>query len=86
METAAHVSFSAQAADLAGGLLAGVEAVERLGSRMRRARIERQAQEFALVPGGGPQHRLNALGLHIAYDTYRTGLKSAVTAVHRGDG
>jgi len=34
----------------------------------------------------GPQHPANALGLHIAYDTYRTELTSDVTAVHGGDG
>lgn len=191
-----------QAADLAGGRVTAVDAVEHLGARMHRARIERNAQEFALVPGGtvtlgfdldtwqptseqvadyeesleqgfgygpdlrahlahllsphrhvtlatvlmavedenltepptgmpavlaarglrmpssdewehacgagtttlfrwgsdcpldripyedhtGPQHRPNALGLHIAYDTYRTELTSDVTAVYGGDG
>ncbi|MYU22528.1 hypothetical protein [Streptomyces sp. SID8352] len=34
----------------------------------------------------GPQHRPNAFGLRIAYDTYRTELSSDVTAVHGGDG
>ncbi|MEU3604544.1 hypothetical protein AB0E83_03670 [Streptomyces sp. NPDC035033] len=34
----------------------------------------------------GPQHRPNALGLRIAYDTYRTELTSDPTAVHGGDG
>ncbi|MEU3555800.1 hypothetical protein [Streptomyces fragilis] len=34
----------------------------------------------------GPQHGPNALGLHIAYDTYRTELTSDTTAVHGGDG
>ena len=191
-----------RAADLAGGRVVAVEAVEHLGTRMHRARIERNAQEFALVPGGtlmlgfdldiwqpapdqaadyqksldegfgfgpdlrahlaqvlsprrrvtlvtvlmavedenltelpaemptvlaarglrmpspdewehacgagastlfrwgngcpldripyddptGPQHHANALGLRIAYDTYRTELTSDVTAVHGGDG
>ncbi|MER6481790.1 hypothetical protein [Streptomyces filamentosus] len=191
-----------QAADLAGGRVVTVEVVEHLGARMHRVRIERNAQEFALVPGGtvtlgfdldtwqptseqatdyqesleegfgygpdlrahlglllsprrhvtlatvlmavedenltesptdmpavlaarglrmpssdewehacgagastlfrwgndcpldripyddptGPQHRPNALGLRIAYDTYRTELTSDVTAVHGGDG
>ncbi|WP_326614424.1 hypothetical protein OG949_39805 [Streptomyces scopuliridis] len=32
------------------------------------------------------QNQLNAFGLHIAYDTYRTELTSDVTAVHGGDG
>ncbi|WP_433891287.1 hypothetical protein [Streptomyces sp. CA-111067] len=36
--------------------------------------------------GDGPQHRLNSLSLHIAYDTYRTELTSDVTAAHGGDG
>ncbi|MQS16376.1 hypothetical protein F7Q99_30275 [Streptomyces kaniharaensis] len=191
-----------QAADLAGGHVVAVEAAEHLGARLHRVRIERDGQEFALVPGGtvtlgfdldawqptpeqaadyqesleegfgygpdlrahlaqvlsprrrvtlatvlmavedenltepaadmpavlaarglrmpnsdewehacgagattlfrwgddcsldripyddplGPQHRPNALGLHIAYDTYRTELTSDVTAVHGGDG
>ncbi|MFF4009562.1 hypothetical protein [Streptomyces sp. NPDC001717] len=191
-----------RAADAAGGRLVAVEAVEHLGARMHRARIERDAREFALVPGGsvtlgfdldswqptpeqaadyqesqeegygygldlreylahvlsprrrvtlgtvlmavedenlteapadmpavlasrglrmpssdewehacgagadtlfrwggdcpldripytdpaGPQHGLNALGLHIAYDTYRTELTSDASAVHGGDG
>jgi hypothetical protein len=34
----------------------------------------------------GPHNELNAFGLHIAYDTYRTELTSDVTAVHGGDG
>ncbi|MFE2315892.1 hypothetical protein ACFXC8_22610 [Streptomyces sp. NPDC059441] len=34
----------------------------------------------------GPQNQLNAFGLHIAYDTYRTELTSDVAAVHGGDG
>lgn len=34
----------------------------------------------------GPHRGLNALGLHIAYDTYRSELTSDVTAVHGGDG
>ncbi|MFK0259437.1 hypothetical protein [Streptomyces sp. NPDC090445] len=34
----------------------------------------------------GPQHQPNALGLHIAYDTYRTELTNDLTAVHGGDG
>ncbi|MEU0936366.1 hypothetical protein [Embleya sp. NPDC005971] len=41
-----------QAADTAGGRVVAVEAVEHLGARMHRVRIERDAQEFALVPGG----------------------------------
>ncbi|MCX2924377.1 hypothetical protein [Streptomyces sp. NEAU-W12] len=41
------------------------------------------------VPYGdrtGPQNQLNAFGLHIAYDTYRTELTSDIAAVHGGDG
>ncbi|WP_405015949.1 formylglycine-generating enzyme family protein [Kitasatospora sp. NBC_00070] len=34
----------------------------------------------------GPQHRPNAFGLRIAYDTYRTELTDDRTAVHGGDG
>jgi hypothetical protein len=34
----------------------------------------------------GPHNALNAFGLRIAYDTYRTELTSDVTAVHGGDG
>ncbi|MER5866295.1 hypothetical protein [Kitasatospora sp. NPDC002040] len=191
-----------QAADLVGGRVVAVDAVEHLGGPLHRVRIERDAQEFALVPGGrvtlgfdldawqptaaqtadyqesleqgfgfgpdlrshlalvlsprrqvtlatvlmavededltepatdmpallaarglrmpssdewehacgagattlfrwgndlppdrdpynfpdGPHHRPNALGLRIAYDTYRTELTSSVTAVHGGDG
>ncbi|MGW0925134.1 hypothetical protein ACWD3J_39780 [Streptomyces sp. NPDC002755] len=33
----------------------------------------------------GPHNELNAFGLRIAYDTYRTELTSDVTAVHGGD-
>ncbi|WP_425246980.1 hypothetical protein [Streptomyces sp. NEAU-NA10] len=36
--------------------------------------------------GTGPHNQLNAFGLHIAYDTYRTELTSDTTAVHGGDG
>ncbi|SEO91485.1 formylglycine-generating enzyme family protein [Actinacidiphila rubida] len=36
--------------------------------------------------GSGPQQELSALGLHIAYDTYRAELTSDVTAIHGGDG
>ncbi|MFK0175285.1 hypothetical protein ACIQVR_04880 [Streptomyces xanthochromogenes] len=39
-------------ADLAGGCVATVEAVEHIDGRMHRVLIERDAQEFALVPGG----------------------------------
>ncbi|MGW0605456.1 hypothetical protein [Streptomyces sp. NPDC002640] len=41
-----------QAADRVGGRLVAVEAGEHLGAPMHRVRIERAAQEFALVPGG----------------------------------
>ncbi|MFD7282336.1 hypothetical protein ACFV80_36260 [Streptomyces sp. NPDC059862] len=34
----------------------------------------------------GPHNQLNAFGLHIAYDTYRTELTSEATAIHGGDG
>ncbi|MFJ9953380.1 hypothetical protein [Kitasatospora sp. NPDC091207] len=194
--------FAQRAADRVGGRVASVEAVEHLGSELHRVRIERDAQDFALIPGGavnlgfdldawrptpeqaadyarsldqgfghgddlrthlarnlsprrtttlatvlmavedenlteeptdmsavlaarglrmpssdewehacgagadtlfrwgngcpldripydnhtGPQHELNAFGLHIAYDTYRTELTSDETAVHGGDG
>ncbi|MFE2527816.1 hypothetical protein ACFXEL_26635 [Streptomyces sp. NPDC059382] len=36
--------------------------------------------------GTGPQNQLNAFGLRIAYDTYRTELTSDVTSVYGGDG
>ncbi|MFF0390243.1 hypothetical protein ACFYS8_16375 [Kitasatospora sp. NPDC004615] len=41
-----------QAADLAGGRVIAVETGEHLGSRMHRVLIDRNAQEFALIPGG----------------------------------
>ncbi|MFD8478340.1 hypothetical protein [Kitasatospora sp. NPDC059673] len=41
-----------QAAELAGGRVTAVETVEHLGTRMHRVLIDRNAQEFALVPGG----------------------------------
>ncbi|MFI9787931.1 hypothetical protein ACIHEI_31150 [Kitasatospora sp. NPDC051984] len=41
-----------QAADLAGGRVIAVETGEHLGSRMQRVLINRNAQEFALIPGG----------------------------------
>lgn len=34
----------------------------------------------------GPQHQLNAFGLHIAYDTYRAELTGDPAAVRGGDG
>lgn len=41
-----------QAADRAGGRVSAVETVEHLGAPLHRVRIERDGQEFALVPGG----------------------------------
>ncbi|MEU6272009.1 hypothetical protein ABZ871_06245 [Streptomyces populi] len=41
-----------EAADLVGGRVTAVESTEHLGSPFHRVRIERNAQEFALVPGG----------------------------------
>ncbi|MCG8968849.1 hypothetical protein [Streptomyces sp. CL12-4] len=41
-----------QAADRVGGRVVAFEVIEHLGTRMHRVRIERSAQEFALVPGG----------------------------------
>jgi hypothetical protein len=40
------------AADLVGGRVTAVETAEHLGSPFHRARIERNAQDFALIPGG----------------------------------
>ncbi|WP_338498724.1 hypothetical protein [Streptomyces sp. SJL17-4] len=41
-----------EAAELVGGRVTAVETVEHLGSPLHRVRIERTAQEFALIPGG----------------------------------
>jgi hypothetical protein len=41
-----------RAADSAGGRVTAVAAVEHLGGRLHHALIERDGQEFALVPGG----------------------------------
>lgn len=41
-----------QAADQVGGRLIAVETFEHLGFELHRARIDRQGQEFALIPGG----------------------------------
>lgn len=41
-----------EAAHLVHGRLIGVETVEHLGGPLHRARIERDGQEFALIPGG----------------------------------
>ncbi|WP_329497575.1 hypothetical protein [Kitasatospora herbaricolor] len=40
------------AADRAGGRVSAVEAVEHFGAPLHQVRIERDGQEFALVPGG----------------------------------
>jgi hypothetical protein len=41
-----------EAADLVGGRVTAVETIEHLGAALHRVRIERNAQEFALIPGG----------------------------------
>lgn len=41
-----------QAADLVDGRVTAVETVEHLGAPLHRVRIERDGQEFALIPGG----------------------------------
>ncbi|MFF3595076.1 hypothetical protein [Kitasatospora indigofera] len=41
-----------RAADRAGGRVSAVETVEHLGAPLHQVRIERDGQEFALVPGG----------------------------------
>lgn len=51
-EPAAARRVAREAADLVGGRLVGVEAVEHLGGPSHRVRIERDGQEFALIPGG----------------------------------
>ncbi|MFD3456644.1 hypothetical protein ACFWVC_31280 [Streptomyces sp. NPDC058691] len=50
LPTARRVALDA--ADLVGGRVAAVAAVEHLAAPLHRVRIERQAQEFALIPGG----------------------------------
>jgi hypothetical protein len=60
-----------QAADLADGRVVAVEALEHLGARTHRVRIERNAQEFALVPGG-------ALTLGFDLDTWQSTPEQAV--------
>ncbi|MFF8595047.1 hypothetical protein ACF061_27075 [Streptomyces sp. NPDC015220] len=41
-----------EAAGLVGGRVTGVESVDHLGAALHRVRIERDGQEFALIPGG----------------------------------
>ncbi|MGW9025762.1 hypothetical protein ACWGQ5_16445 [Streptomyces sp. NPDC055722] len=41
-----------EVADLVDGRVTAVETVEHLGAPLHRVRIERNAQEFALIPGG----------------------------------
>ncbi|MGW1067573.1 hypothetical protein ACWD4F_24015 [Streptomyces aureus] len=41
-----------EAADLVGGRVTAVDSVEHLGSPLHRVRIDREGQEFALIPGG----------------------------------
>ncbi|MEU0004945.1 hypothetical protein ABZ079_11755 [Streptomyces sp. NPDC006314] len=49
-ETAQRVAR--EAGDLVSGRLTGVDTVEHLGAPLHRVRIERNGQEFALIPGG----------------------------------
>ncbi|MGW1673877.1 hypothetical protein [Streptomyces sp. NPDC002324] len=51
-EVATAWRVAREAAGLVGGRLVGVEAVEHLGEPSHRVRIERDGQEFALIPGG----------------------------------
>ncbi|AUY48961.1 formylglycine-generating enzyme family protein [Streptomyces sp. CB01881] len=48
---AAHATARA-VADAVGGRVIAVEAVDHLGARLHRVRLDRGGQEFALVPGG----------------------------------
>jgi hypothetical protein len=41
-----------KAADHVGGRLSHLEATEHLGAPLHRVRVERDGQEFALIPGG----------------------------------
>ncbi|MEU9851865.1 hypothetical protein [Streptomyces sp. NPDC047974] len=50
LPTARHLAR--EAAELVGGRVTGVETVEHLGAPLHRVRIERDAQAFALIPGG----------------------------------
>ncbi|MEU6233971.1 hypothetical protein [Kitasatospora sp. NPDC047058] len=44
--------FAASAADAVGGRVAAVETADHLGTPLHRVRIDRDGQEFALIPGG----------------------------------
>ncbi|MFD9597103.1 hypothetical protein ACFWA9_30720 [Kitasatospora sp. NPDC059973] len=50
LPTARH--FAHGAAELVGGRVTALETVEHLGAPLHRVRIERDDQEFALIPGG----------------------------------
>ncbi|MFJ9738315.1 hypothetical protein [Streptomyces sp. NPDC101166] len=52
LDPSAALRTGRRAADLVGGRVSGVETVEHLGAPLHRVRIERNGQEFALVPGG----------------------------------
>lgn len=52
LDTDAAQEFARRAAELADGRVVAVTAVEHLGGRLHAVRIEREGQEFALVPGG----------------------------------
>ncbi|MFD0273057.1 hypothetical protein ACFVHB_03975 [Kitasatospora sp. NPDC127111] len=45
-------SFAASAADAVGGRVTAVETADHLGAPLHRVRIDRDGQEFALIPGG----------------------------------
>ncbi|MFI5801884.1 hypothetical protein [Streptomyces sp. NPDC051561] len=51
-ELPAARQLAAEVAEFAGGRVSAVETVEHLGLPLHRVRIEREGQEFALVPGG----------------------------------
>lgn len=51
-EPATARRVASEAADRVRGRLVGVESVEHLGGPLHRVRIEREGQEFALIPGG----------------------------------
>jgi formylglycine-generating enzyme required for sulfatase activity len=52
LELPAARRVAREAADLVDGRVTAVETVEHLGAPLHRVRIERDTQEFALIPGG----------------------------------
>ncbi|MFG2562965.1 hypothetical protein [Streptomyces sp. NPDC048496] len=64
LSTARRVAH--QAAELVGGRVTAIETVAHLGAPLHRVRIERNTQEFALIPGGTVALGVDLEGWHSA--------------------